>query len=304
MSRTSKSPRRIAAAALALGRRVLPAYSHPNAPKTFTQPQLLACLVLKRFLKTDDRGVAALLEDCACLRRVIGLKKTPHHTTLFKAQARLLRFGVVRRLLAASGDALGRSGRIERVAAADSTGFESSRVSPYFVWRRQGHANQPQRVTYTRYPKLHVLTDVKTHLILAAYPKRGPTPDVGELRRLMRGLPRRLRPAILLADAGYDSAANHHLIWKTLQAAAIIPATIGRKTTKPATNSYRRLMQELFEHVGPKAIGYGQRWQAETVMSMLKRNLGHAVSSRRYHHQNRDLLLHCITHNAMILNHQ
>ncbi len=60
-------------------------------------------------------------------------------------------------------------------------------------------------------------------------------------------------------------------------------------------------MQELFKQAGPKAIGYGQRWQVETVMSMLKRNLGHAITSRRDHHQNRDLLLHCLTHNAMIL---
>ncbi len=227
MSRTSKSPRRVALAALAIGQRVLPDHGHPNAPKIFTQPQLLACLVLKRFLKTDDRGVAALLKDCPNLRDAIGLKKTPHHTTLFKAQARLLRFGTVRRLLAACGDALGRAGRIERVAAADSTGFESSRVSPYFVWRRQGNAKHSVRVTYTRFSKLHVLADVKTHLIFAAHPKRGPTPDVGELRRLMRGLPRRLRPTILLADASYDSAGNHELIWKTLHAAAIIPARIG-----------------------------------------------------------------------------
>ncbi len=53
MSRTSKSPRRVALAALAIAQRVLPAYSHPNVPKTFTQPQLLACLVLNRRLASN-----------------------------------------------------------------------------------------------------------------------------------------------------------------------------------------------------------------------------------------------------------
>ena len=50
-------------AALAVGQRTLPAYAHRYSPKTFTQPQLLAYLVLMHFHKTDYRGVAAILKD-------------------------------------------------------------------------------------------------------------------------------------------------------------------------------------------------------------------------------------------------
>ena len=56
--------------ALALGNRVLPTYAHRFAPKTFTQPQLLACLVLMRFHKTDYRGISAF--DLPPKKRTVG----------------------------------------------------------------------------------------------------------------------------------------------------------------------------------------------------------------------------------------
>src|SRR5258708_1462883 len=59
--RTSKSPVRILKTALAIGSRTFRLYSHRCSPKTFTQPQLFAFLVLKEAMKLDYRGVAALL---------------------------------------------------------------------------------------------------------------------------------------------------------------------------------------------------------------------------------------------------
>ena len=79
-------------AALAAARRALPAYSHRNSPKTFTQHQLFACLVLKNFLKADYRGVVAHLRDAPSLAEAIGLEQVPHFTTLQKAAKRLLVF--------------------------------------------------------------------------------------------------------------------------------------------------------------------------------------------------------------------
>ena len=64
MSISSKSPRKVLLAAYATAQDVLPAYGHRFSPRTFTQYQLFACLVLKMFLKQDYRGIVALLEDC------------------------------------------------------------------------------------------------------------------------------------------------------------------------------------------------------------------------------------------------
>ena len=49
---------------------------------------------------------------------------------------------------------------------------------------------------------------------------------------------------------------------------------------------------------------YGQRWQVETVNSMLKRLLGSALRARNYHSQCRELRLRALTLNVMILRRQ
>jgi hypothetical protein len=84
VSRTSKSPRKVALEALAAGQAALPLYSHPCSPKKSTQPQLFACLVLKAFFRTDCRGVVAILDDCTDLAAAPGLKCVSHFTTLQK----------------------------------------------------------------------------------------------------------------------------------------------------------------------------------------------------------------------------
>jgi transposase len=46
---------------------------------------------------------------------------------------------------------------------------------------------------------------------------------------------------------------------------------------------------------------YGQRWQVETVNSMLKRRLGSALRARKHQTQCREIVLRAITHNVMIV---
>lgn len=284
-----------------LGRAVLPDYAHRFSPRTFTQPQLLACLVLKAFLKLDYRRVEALLCDSADLRDEIGLTRTPDHTTLARAARRLLAQPRVQRLLercAAATEAVD-------LAAIDSTGFEAGQVSPYFVRRRergQKTLQNPlyQTTTYTRFPKLHAVCDCATHLILALYATRGPTPDVHQLTRVLR--PRGgLRINRITADAGYDSEANHIYLRERLGIVSVIPPRHGRPPKNPhhlPAGRYRRLMKQHFDD-----DAYGQRWQIETVFSMIKRRLGHAIREKSYQAQSRAMRLFAITHNCMILLH-
>src|SRR6266550_239021 len=136
MSRTSKSPRRVALEALATAREALPAYSSPFSRHDFTLCQHFACLVLKSFFRTDYRGIVAILADCSDLREELKLTKVPHFTTLQKAQQRLLAFAPAQQLLDTSvRRALGEHPRVD-LCAGDSTGIETSQISPYFIKRR------------------------------------------------------------------------------------------------------------------------------------------------------------------------
>ena len=89
----TKSPRAVAREALRLAQEALPAYSSKFSRKDFTQHQLFALLALKTFFKTDYRGLIQMLVDFCELRDDLGLTKVPDHSTLCKAQQRLLKKG-------------------------------------------------------------------------------------------------------------------------------------------------------------------------------------------------------------------
>lgn len=299
MSQTSKSPKKVVLAALAVARRSLPLYAHKFSPKKFTQHQLFACLVLKNFWKTDYRGVAAQLHDSAELVQTLALRRVPHFTTLQKASRRLLAHAPTQRLLDATvRQHFGRKRRV-RSAAIDSTGLQADCASAYFATRRKygaKSAKTPRKVTCHRYPKLALVCDTQSHFVLALHPGRGPRPDIDEFRPLVDQARRRARMSRMAADAGYDSEANHRFAREECQIRTMIPPEHGRPTDKPAKGRYRRLMQTRFDW-----DVYHERSQAETVMSMIKRRQGSYVRGRTHWSRCRDLRLLVLTHNILIL---
>jgi|SRR5215208_2342645 hypothetical protein len=90
MRTMSKSALRVAREALALGRAALPAYGSRFSRHDYTQPQLFALLALKQFLRTDYRGLVALVAEWREVRAALGLRKVPHYSTLAHAARRLL----------------------------------------------------------------------------------------------------------------------------------------------------------------------------------------------------------------------
>jgi hypothetical protein len=295
MSTTAKSPKKVLVMAYATAQNVLPAYAHRFSPRKFTLPQLFACLVLKTFLKLDYRGIATLLEDCPDLARRIHLRKIPHFTTLQKAGPKLRRLPVANRLRLQTVQAVLKKKKVS-LAAIDSAGLEAGHISAYFVRRRSRVPDLRQTTQYTRFPKLAVIWDCRNHLILGALTTRGPSVDVNQFRELFQSVVRKIALRSILADAGYDSEANHQCARDEDQVESIIPAKCGRPTRKKSSRKYRRLMQTRF----PRKK-YGQRWQVETVFSMIKRRLGCGVHARSYWAQNREMLLMVLTHNLAIL---
>jgi len=284
-----------------IGTDALSAYSHPNSPKKFTQPQLFAVLALKVLLSLDYRGVEQLLRDFPGIGEVIGLTTVPDHSTLQKAAQRLFRCGRDEKLLhACIRLMMGRRRHIRR-GAVDSSGLETRHVSSYFVRRRERGpkgAKNPlyQTTTYRRFPKLSLLCDCATHLILAARPGRGPRPDQPTFGPLLDRLPHGFTLHSVLGDAGFDSEANHVYAREEHGIVSLIPPLSGRPTNKPPSGYYRRQMRRV---LGPSQ--YGQRWQSETVFSMTKRNLTCELTTRSYWAQCRELMLLAIVHNVMIV---
>ena len=76
------------------------------------------------------------------------------------------------------------------LAAVDGTGMEPRHVSRYYVKRRSKTGSGTQETTYSRYPKVVLVTDCRTHLVLSA--------------AAIRDAAGRARIGALLADADFD----------------------------------------------------------------------------------------------------
>ncbi len=77
---------------------------------------------------------------------------------------------------------------------------------------------------------------------------------------------------------------------------SVIPAKAGRPTDKLPKGKWRWLMATNFN-----AEDYGQRWQVETVMRMIKARQGESLAARSDATRRDELGLMAVTHNVMIL---
>jgi transposase len=296
MSKITKSPKKVARAAYKIAKSTLPEYAHRYSPKKFTQPQLFVCLVLKIFYQTDYRGITAILADSSDICKAFDLNIVPHFTTLQKASKKLLRFDVADRFLKATVNLVIKNNTID-LAAIDSTGLDASYTSRYFVRRRRSKRfNLWEDSIYRRWPKLSIVCDCSNHLILSAITTRGPSVDINQFCKTVKPAAERVRIEHLLADAGYDSEKNHQYARDVHHIKTTIPPKHGRPTAKLPKTKYRREMRTEFDKEK-----YGQRWQVETVFSMIKRNFGSALRAKRYWSQCREMMLMVLTHNLAVI---
>jgi len=294
--------------AYGLAQSCLRRYSCKFSRHDFTLPQLFACLVVREHQKQSYRGVEALLRDSQHWCKQIGMKKVPDHNTLCRAFRVLLGSARVGRMMdrlmrwMSVGKALGST------CAIDSTLYDTHHRSRHYEQRcrhystgDKPHANLRRSRSARRTPKLSLSVETRCHVILAARAKTGmgsDAPDFLPLLRQSRIRLRRIKTA--LADAGYDSHENHRIARQELHVRSWIKTGVGRTTTKPPASRYRRMMKKKLTG-SQKGKPYGQRAQAETVNSMMKRNLGDSLRARTPAGRRKEQMLRVITHNLMIL---
>lgn len=294
---TTKSPRFVVRIALAVAHKALPPYTSRFSPQKYTQPQLVACLVLKEFLGLDYRGVTALLADSTDLAREIGLREIPHFTTLQKASRELLRRKKIEKLMRSILSLATKAGIMRPsipIAAMDGTGFESRAVSGYFVARERSLSFKGlvERAKYFRYPKVGLVCDVANHLILTGIPELGPRFDREHFREALSRAVQQKPITTLLADRIYD-AETHHVFAEALNVRPVIRL----RENKGRIKSPRR--KQLARDF-PLSL-YRLRAHVETVVSMLKRNFGTFTRARHFQSRSREILLRLFTHNVAIV---
>lgn len=322
-----------------LGTKHLPTYASAFSRHDFTLAQLFACLVLRQFYNLSYRRAQALLADCPDLRDAIGLSRTPDHNTLCDAFETLVKADSFAPMLDELATAFEDAGLLDLDAepvAIDSTYFESHHVSRHFEKRQRQTAAQADRQppeassespestkkpaktadaeakpkdkggsatradTVKKLPKLAIAVACACHLVLSLWTGTGAGGDHPHLEELALEAWRRTAVKTFVADAGYDAEASHELIREDMACLSIIPPLIGRPTDKPPSTHYRAMMARLLADDPETQAAYGQRWQVETVNSMLKRNYGSALRAATPERREREMMLKVMVHNMAL----
>jgi hypothetical protein len=269
----------VARLAYQLAQATLPRYSHPKSPRTYTLPQLAACVLLTFYLDLSYRDMEEWLLATDQVRAVLELSQVPDHSTLSRAYRRLTRpwlDQMQHRLLTALDVD-------EETMAADSTSFSLSQASAYYRTR--------SGKTFADWIKGGYIVGVVSQLILGSASKPGRLPDFHFLTPLKRQASRygrkvkRKRAWTLLGDKGFDA--------RSISDGDVIPP-IRRygKLTAP-----ERRERDEWVAAARLAGEFGQRWIVETVNSVVKRKFGDAIRSRCRVLQYREPILKGLVYN-------
>lgn len=257
----------VAQLAMSLGQRHLSDYGAVTSRKDFTQRQLMACLILRAYLKTTYRGLLDLLATSEILRRALGLEdKLPHFTTLQKFAGRAQVLEIVAVMIRTIGRAAARGVKTPQ-AAMDATGMETTIASAHFNTRR----GQVRR----KWIKLSLVVLCGSLLPLALHLDWGPTNDKRQAATLLDQALVTALPARLYADAGYDAEWIHQLCREGWGVESLIKP-VSHRHDGTFGGVYRRAMTSA--HLDRR--GYGRRWHIESFISGLKRTTGSALSAR------------------------
>lgn len=295
-------------AAFCLAREALPKYSSKFSRHDFTLPQLFACLVLREHQKKSYRQIEALLRDARHWCRDVGMKKVPDHNTLCRAFRVLNLTRRADKLLDRVTRWFALAKQLGTIVALDSSVFDTHHRSRHYEQRcrhfasQQNHsANAKRSRTLKRSPKLSVGVCTRSHLILSTRVRTGMGSDAPDFEPLLfDAWKRHPRLRFVLADAGYDSEANHCIARQDMGVKSLIKTGVGRRSKKRPSGYYRRIMRKRLKG-SQRGKKYGQRSQAETVNSMLKRNMGDALRARTEKGRREEQLLRVLTHNIALL---
>ena len=273
--------------ALQVACRVLPPYRSRFSKRQFTQPQLLAVLCLMRYEDWTFREAEVRLREHGELREALQLQSVPDYTTLYRFLKRL-EDDTIDRGLGETVRRLRRGKTQVRVSAAiDGTGLSPQAVSTYFIRRsEQQHGGKPR---YRHYLKWLVVVDVKQQVVLAQQARQGPWVDTRALPGLVDAAVRRAPLRVVLADAEFDSEANHQHIRQRCSAQSIIPA-------QPRRGVPRGILRSQMYRAFPQKE-YAQRAKVETIFSVVKRKLSSRAPGRSLRSQIRQALLLGLTYN-------
>lgn len=253
-------------------KQVLPTYTHRNSPKSYTFPQLAACVMMKFYLNLSYRDTEEWLLATDQVCEVLELSEVPDHSTLSRAFRKLHKplLDEMNRQL------LDEQELEEEAIAEDSTSFSLSQAGSYYRTR--------SGKTFSDWVKGGYAVGKDSQLMVGWCAQAGRLPDFGLRKPLKRQARRygkyvkRRRAWFFLADKGFDS--------QDITDNDLIPPI--RRYGK--VSAQRQARADLLSQSRLDGI-YGYRWIVEIVNSVIKRKFGDSVCSRLWFLQRRETII-------------
>lgn len=269
---------RIARIAYGLAQQEIKRYSHLKSPHRYTQPQLVACVLLTFYLNLSYRDAQEWLLASEQVCQELGLKEVPNYSTLNRTFQRF-RLAMIERLQKALLQELEPE---EEVIALDTTGFSPTQASLHFLTRCGRERNLFYKGGYA--------VGIESQLILGSKSDLGPGADTGFLEPLRRKASPYGKKGgfVIVADRGFDG--------KTVQPGDLIPP-IRRGGWMKSPERIERM--ELYLAARMDGV-YGQRWIVETVNSVIKRKFGENIRSRKALNRHREPIVKGLIYNIHV----
>ena len=263
---------KVARLAMRLGRKHLEDYGAVTSRHDFTQRQLMACLVLRTYLKSTYRAVMELIGGSEVLRAELGFEagKLPHYSTLAKFSARSAVPQIVQQMILTLGSACAGPGRPTQAAAMDSTGLSAGGASEYF----RGCTGKPSQ----KWVKVSLMVWCTSLLPMALCVDLRPGNDRAQVPALLAQGRQCGVPSRLYADAGYDAEWIHKECHESWGVPSVINPFRQRKDGTRGGHYRSQMSPEYLQQ-----CGYGQRWAVESFFSAMKRKVGATLAARTSH---------------------
>ena len=278
MSKQHKSNRYVRFAELAYraAQASYPKYRRKKSKKTFTQPQLVACVLLKLYLNVSYRDCEEWLGATDRVCQALELSTVPDHSTLNRTFQRLTEIRLNKLLTHVLADMDVK----ETVSAGDSTGYTLSSASAYYRTR--------SGKSFRGWVKGAYAVGTQSQLILVARASRRNSPNDAHMLAPLRDGAQSYACGddwVFLADAGFDCQA-------VTDRDLVPPIRRGGRLVAPD----RKARADLVAQARLDGL-FGQRWKTETVHSVIKRKFGGDIRSRLKQRQNREPLIKALVYN-------
>ena len=252
---------------------ILPTYRSRFSKHQFTQPQLLAILCLMRYEDWTFREAEVRLREHAELRcRAATCPACPTTPPCIASCGGC-------RTIPWRARWENRCGDYAAVRAAADAGHAWRWTVPglrstlsALISYAASSSMRAERRTIRHFLKWLIVVDVDRQIILAQRARQGPWCDTRALPGLVDAASRTMPIGVVLADAEFDSEANHRHVRGTLGAHSVIPPNRRRGIPE---GEFRYQMHRAF----PRPL-YGPRAKIETVFSVIKRKLSSKAPGR------------------------